>query len=135
MTCKLRRAVKGICMVVLIMVTLSGCVNVPFRSSAEPEPVPEYVDQIDIDNESVFTDNDLANMSEVDKRIGAVIRTRKYDKSDSSSKGKMVRSILYELRDEGLIDGITSSNGMVGYTHKCGVLGGVQLEDFDSRMN
>ena len=114
------------------------------EESASDDDFPERVEaesaqESESDEEEGFTDEELAGMSEAEKRISDALGTEEYKKASLDKKKEIALSVLNELADEGLVKKesifVYGGGNKISFQYSCGVLGGVMLTPFDPMMN
>ena len=84
-----------------------------------------------------FTEQELADMEETDKRISDLTKSDEFQQADVSARMELAQALLTELAEEGLVkEGSVYAGGdTVSFQYSCGVLGGVMCREFDPMMN
>lgn len=106
--------------------------NKQISSASEEESSKE---QTESGNEE--SKDDIALMSETEKYLSELTNSDEYKNMDISEKKKKVLALLDELIEKGLVEkgSVTENDDMIGFQYKGGILGGVQLKEWDSDMN
>ncbi|MCL2488391.1 MAG: DUF11 domain-containing protein [Oscillospiraceae bacterium] len=84
---------------------------------------------------SAFTDSELADIQSVDDAIAALLASGEYIAADTETRKAMAEELLNQLAEEGLILAESlfydEDAEIFTFEYKCGMLGGLILEDFD----
>lgn len=110
--------------------------SVKSESSAETERSEEQSESSDESHEG-FTEQELADMEETDKRISDLTKSDEFQQADVSARMELAQALLTELAEEGLVKkgSVYAGGDTVSFQYSCGVLGGVMCREFDPMMN
>lgn len=111
----------------------------------ESENIREEINQENFSEENNkeivegFTDRELSDMEEVDRRIAELMETKEFKKASLSGRKDLAENLLQELLDEGLINHSLIPEedylNTVSFEYNCNVLGGIMLEPFNPMFN
>jgi len=89
----------------------------------------------DEDDDDDLTDEDIDNMEIVDNAIEELLNSEEYKNATNEQKANKAIDMLHELGGQYVKQGsiYNDKDELVSFEYSCGVLGGVQIKDFNDR--